>query len=71
MLGECFTSGCDSSLNILVLIYVFGAVYMSHVDVTSNILDLSVVDICWCVGLRHQLCLRVVNLQILFVTFIS
>ena len=40
-------SGRNSSLNLLVLVFVSGAVSLSHshVDVAFNVLDLSVVDI--------------------------
>ena len=43
VLGECCPSGRDSSLNLLVLVFVSGAVSLSHVDVAFNVLDLSVV----------------------------
>ena len=42
VLGECCPSGRDSSLNLLVLVFVSGAVSLSHVDVAFNVLDLSV-----------------------------
>ena len=32
VLGECCPSGRDLSLNILVLVFVFGALYMSQAD---------------------------------------
>ena len=47
VLGECCTfHDRDSSLNLLVLVFVSGAIYLSHVDVVFNVLGLSVVDIC-------------------------
>ena len=67
VLGEC----CDSSLNLLVLVFVYGAVSLSQVDVVFNVLDLSVVDICWCVVFHHHLYLLLVHLQTLIFTFIS
>ena len=42
-------SSRDSSLKLLVLFLVCGAVYMSEIDVTFNVLDLSVIDIYWCI----------------------
>ena len=45
VLGEC----CPSSLNLLVLVIVSGALSLSHVGVAVGILDISVVDIYWCV----------------------
>ena len=60
-----------SSLNLLVLVFVSGAVSLSQVDIAFNVLDLSVVDIYWCVGFRHHLCLRLVHLQTLIVIFSS
>ena len=67
-------SGRDSSLNLLVLVFISGAISLSQRDIAFNVRDLSVVDIYWCVGLHHHLCLRSVHLQIvttLNVTFIS
>ena len=49
VLGECSPSGHDSSLNLLVWVFVSGAVSLSQVGVALNVLDLSVVDIYWCV----------------------
>ena len=37
--------GRDSSLNLLVFVFITGAVPLSQVDVAFNILDLTVVDI--------------------------
>ena len=62
-LGECCPSGRDSSLNLLVLIFVSVAVSLSQVDVTLNVLDLGVVDIYWCVAFYLHLCLRLAHLQ--------
>ena len=45
VVGECCPSGHESSLNLLVLIFVSGTVSMSHIDVAFNVLSLSVVDI--------------------------
>ena len=45
VLGECCPSGRDSSLNLLDLPFVPGAVSLSQVDVAFIVLDLSVVDI--------------------------
>ena len=47
VLGECCPFGRDSSLNLLVLVFVSDAVSLSQVDVTFNVLDLNVVDIYW------------------------
>ena len=45
VLGECCPPGRDSSLNLMVLVFVLGVVSLSQVDVAFNFLDLSVVDI--------------------------
>ena len=45
VLGEC----CHPTVILLCLVFVSGGVSLSQVDVTSNILYLSVVDIYWCV----------------------
>ena len=45
MLSECCPSGHDSSLNLIVLVFVPGAVSMSQIDVAFNVLDLDVADI--------------------------
>ena len=71
LLGECCSSGRDSSLNLLVLGFFAGALYLSHADVTCNVLDLSVVDIYWCVIFHYQLCFRPARFQNLIFTFIS
>ncbi|KAK2170756.1 hypothetical protein NP493_1143g01020 [Ridgeia piscesae] len=71
VLGKCCPSGRDSSLNLITLIFVSGAISLSQVDVAFNVLDLSVGDIYWCVGFSHHLYLRLVQLQTLIVTFIS
>ena len=71
VLGEYCPSGRDSSLNLLVMDFVFGAVSLSQLDVAFNVLDLSVVDMYWCVIFHHHLCLRLVHLQTLIFTFIS
>ena len=70
MLGECCPSGRDSSLNLLVLIFVSDAVSLSQVDVAFNVLDLGVVDIHWCVILFHRLCLGLVHRQLAHVAFV-
>ena len=61
--GESCPSGRDSSLNLLVLDFFSGAVSLSHLDVAFNAIDLSVVDIYWCVVFHHHLCLRLVHLE--------
>ena len=67
-LTNFFPSGRDSSLNLLVLVYVTGAVSLSQVGVAFNVLDLSVFDIIyWCVVFH----LRKVHIQTLIFTFIS
>ena len=71
ILGECCPSGHGSSLDLIVLVFVSGAVSLSHVDVAFNVLYLSFVDIYWCVIFLHHLCLRLVNLQTMIFTFIS
>ena len=45
MLSQCYPSGHDSSLNLIVLFFVPGTVSMSQIDVAFNVLDLGVVDI--------------------------
>ena len=65
MLSECCPSRRDSSLNLLVLVFVSGAASLSQVDVAFNVLDMGVVDIYWCVGFHHHLCLRLVHIQTL------
>ena len=45
---KCCPFGRDSSLNLLVLVLVSGAVSLSQVDVVFNVLDLSVIDIYKC-----------------------
>ena len=49
VLGECCPFGCDSSLKLLILFFVSAAVSLSQVNVAFNVLNLSVVDIYWCV----------------------
>ena len=71
VLIECYPSGRDSSLNFPVLVFVSGAIYLSQVDIAFNVLDLSFNDIYWYVGFHHHLCLRLVHIQPLIVTFIS
>ena len=39
VLGECGTSGYDSSLNLIVLVFASGAVSLSQIDVAFNVLD--------------------------------
>ena len=60
VLGECGPSSHDSSLELLVLVFVSGAVSLSQVDVAFNVLNLSVVDIYWCISFHYHLCLRLV-----------
>ena len=50
VLDECCLSGRGSSLNLVVLILVSGAVTLYQLDVAFNVLDLSVFDIYWCVA---------------------
>ena len=57
LVNAIHSSRLDSSLNLLVLVFVSGAVSLSQVDVAFNVLDLSVVDIYWCVVFHHHLCL--------------
>ena len=40
VLGECCPSGRDSSLNLLIVVFLSGAVSLSQVDVTFNVLGL-------------------------------
>ena len=70
VLGESCPSGRDSSVNLLVLFFVSGAVSLSQVDVAFNVLDLGIFAICWCVVFNHHLCLRFVLFQTLIVTLI-
>ena len=58
VLGECCPSSRDSSLNLIVLVFICGGISLSQVDVAFNVLDLSVVDIYLSVGFHHHLCLR-------------
>ena len=69
MLGECCPSGRDSSLNLLVLVFVSGTVSLTQVGVAFNVLDLSVVDIlvCWLLSLPFSLTCS----SSVIVTFIS
>ena len=55
-------------ISLYCLCFVSGAVALSKVDVAFNVLDRSVVDIYWCVGLHHHLCLRLVHLHSLIFT---
>ena len=48
VLGECYPPGRDSSLNLLVWVFVSGVVSLSQGDVAFNALDLTVVDILVC-----------------------
>ena len=59
--GECCPSGRDSSLNLLVLVFVSGALSLTQVDVAFNVPDLGVVDIYWCVVFHYHICLRLVH----------
>ena len=70
VLGEYCPSGRDSSLNLIVLIVVSGAVSLSQVDIAFNILHLSDIGIYWSVGFHHHLCVRLVLLTLSFI-FIS
>ena len=45
VLGECCPSGRNSSLDLLVLVFVSGAVSLFQVDVAFKVLDLSVIDL--------------------------
>ena len=45
VLGECYPPGRDSSLNLIVLVFVSGAVSLSRVNVFFNVLYLRDVDI--------------------------
>ena len=66
-MSRCLTNAVHPAVIqlCLVLVLVFGAVSLSQVDVAFNVLDLSVVDIYWCVVLHHHLYLRLVHLQTL------
>ena len=46
VLGECCQPCHDSSLNLLVLVFICGAVSLFQVDVAFNILDLGVNYFC-------------------------
>ena len=46
--GECCPSGRDSSLNLILLVFVSGDLSLSHVNVAFDVLDQSVVDIMVC-----------------------
>ena len=56
VLGECCPSGRDSSLNLLVLVFVTDAVSLLQQVNALNfyVLDLSVVDIYWYVVFHHH-----------------
>ena len=49
LLGGCCPPDRDSSLNLLFMVFVSGAVSVSHVDVAFNVLYLNSVTIYWCV----------------------
>ena len=55
VLGECCPCSRDSSLNLLVLVFVSVAVSLSQADLSFNVFDLSVVDIYCCVVFHHHL----------------
>ena len=71
VLGKCCPSGGNSSVNLLLLVFVSDAVSLSQVDAAFNVLELTVVDIYWCVVFHYHHCLRLVHLQTLIFTFIS
>ena len=48
VLGESRPSGCDSSLNLLALVVVSGAVSLPKGDVAFNVPCMSSVVIYWC-----------------------
>ena len=54
VLGESCPFRRDSSLNLLVLFFVSGAVSLSQVEVAFNVLDLSVVDMYWYAIFHHH-----------------
>ena len=60
VLGESCQSGRDTSLNLLVLVYVSGAVSQSQAD-----------EAYWYVVNHYHQCLRIFHLQTLIFTFIS
>ena len=70
VLGDSFPSDRDPSLNLLVLVFVSGAISLSQVDVAFNVLNLSVVDIYCRVVFHHHLRLRLFHLQTLSFIFI-
>ena len=59
-LGECCPSCCDSSLNLIVLVFVFGT---ESTSVPGRCSLLGVIDIYLCVDFHHHLCLRLVHHQ--------
>ena len=61
----CLFSKPDSSLNLLVLVFVSGAVSLSQVDVALNVLNMSFIDVYRFVVFHHHLCLRRFHLQTL------
>ena len=71
VLGDCCPPGRDSFVNLVVLVFVYGAISLTQVDVAFNVLDMSVVDIYWCVVLHHHLCLRHIHhlIPVAFVVF--
>ena len=54
LLGKYCLFGRDSSLNLLVLVFVSVFESLSQVDVAFNVLDPSVIEIYWCVIFHHQ-----------------
>ena len=68
VLGECCLSGRDS-VNLPVLVFVYGVVSLSQIDVPFNVLNLNVVDIHW-IGSSSPLS-STFHLQMLIFTFIS
>ena len=70
VLGECCPSDRDSSLNLLVLVVVSGAVSLSQVDVAFNVFNRSVVDIYWGVVLCRIYIIYIIYAYIFYILYI-
>ena len=63
VLVECCPFGRDSSLNLLALVFVSGAMSLFQVYMAFNVPHLNVGDIYWCVIFHHYLRFRLVHLH--------
>ena len=70
LLGECCPSDRDSSLNLIVVVVVSGAVFLSQVDVAFNVFNRSVVDIYWGVVLCRVYIIDIIYTYIFYILYI-